>query len=121
MSAGKLLAQFNNSQVIGITGGKQVKDMGHVDSSILGALDMAKTDNHLGLVQMFEMTGMVKLPFLRDILKSKDVIRVNGRQGKFTYDVDMGMEYPTVVQAIDNSRRHGKSIRNRTCFQSRKA
>jgi len=102
MSAGKLLAQFNNSQVIGITGGKQVKDMGHVDSSILGALDMAKTDNHLGLVQMFEMTGMVKLPFLRDILKSKDVIRVNGRQGKFTYDVDMGMEYPTVVQAIDN-------------------
>lgn len=104
MSTGKLLAQFNNSQVIGVTGGKEVRNMSHIDSSILGALDMTKTDSHLGLVNFFEATGMVKNPlFMKDILQSRDVIRVNGRSSKFTYDVDMGMEYPTVVQDIDQS------------------
>lgn len=99
---GQLLAQFNNSQVIGVVGGKDIKDLSHADSSILAGLDMSKTDTHLGMVNFFEMTGMAKVPFLRDILASKDVIRVNGRQGKFTYDVDLGVEYPTIIQSVDN-------------------
>lgn len=96
----KLLKQFNNGQVIGITTSKSIKDISAIDSRILSDTAEIKPKS-LGLLNFFEQAQITKVPFLRDVMSNNDYIYVNGREGGFTWDVLMDLEYPTVVENIE--------------------
>jgi hypothetical protein len=98
----KLLQQFNNSQVIGVATQKQVKDISHADARWIRNMDFKENKKSLGLLNLFEQAQIVKVPFLRDVMKNSDYLYVNGMEGSFTYDIMMDAEYPTVVQNIED-------------------
>lgn len=97
-----ILKTFNNGQVIALATQKQIKDISHMDSKILHNLDFKENKKSLGLVNLFENMGIIKVPFMKEMMQNCDYLYVNGREGAFTYDLLMDAEYPTVIQNIEN-------------------
>lgn len=98
----KILKQIGGHQVIGIASSKEVKDISHIDSRLLHNMDYKLTRNNLGMLNLFENTQIVRVPFLKNIMQSNDYLYTNGRRGSLTWEVPLDMEYPTIVDNIED-------------------
>lgn len=98
----KLLKQFNNAQVIGITKGSVVKDISHMDSHLLHSMDFSDNKKTLGMLELFENAQIVKVPFLKELMQNNDYIYVNGNEGSFTYEIPMDIDYCKVIEVVED-------------------
>jgi len=100
---GKLLgSNFNDSTVIGVTNKSSIESQfGYVDSVSLKAADFAEDTTSLGMLNLFENSGIVNVPFISDALRNNDKIYVNGIRGSFDYEIAMEIDKPVVVQDVE--------------------
>lgn len=96
----ELIKQFNNGQVIGVANKGEIPDLSFSDAPLLRSLDFTDPVQSLGLLQLFETMGIVKVPFLRDAIKQADYLYVDGYNGSFKYEIPMDVEYPCVVDDV---------------------
>lgn len=99
----KILKEFNGHQVIGVSSSKEVKDISHIDSRLLHNLDYKSTTKSLGLLNLFENARIVKVPFLKNILENNDKLYTNGRSGSITWEVPLDMDYPIIVENVEDT------------------
>jgi hypothetical protein len=104
----EILKQYNNGQVIAVATMKELKDISHIDSSMMSKLNGNKDGKHLGTVNLIENLTNTKVSFLKNIMQNSDYMYVDGRKGKFKYDVLMDAEYPIIVQNIEEGEYLGK-------------
>ena len=104
----EILKRFNDGQVIAVATTKELKDISHMDSSLLRKVNGNSGTKHLGTVNLIENLTTAKVPFMKEIMKNSDYMYVDGRKGKFSYDILMGAEYPVVVENIEEGEYLGK-------------
>jgi len=100
---GSILGQgFNDSRVVGVTKKadifKQLGGADAMDSRKIRAANAGEDERSLGLIELWENAQIVKVPFLKDLFKSKDIIYVNGFGGSFKYDLAMDVKPPCVLE-----------------------
>jgi len=104
----EILKQYNNGQVIAVATTKELKDISHMDSSLLSRVKGNTGTKHLGTVNLIENLTTAKVPFIKELMQNSDYMYVDGRKGKFSYDILMGAEYPVIVQNIEEGSYLGK-------------
>lgn len=93
----------NDSTVIGISNKTSLEaQFGYVDSYMLKANDLEEDSLSLGLLNLFENSKIVNVPFISDALNNHNKIYVNGLGGSFTYDIAMEVESCVVVQDVSD-------------------
>lgn len=97
----ELSKEFNGKQIVAITDSKSIKDISHLDARYLRNLDPKLDTQHLGLLNLFEQARIIKVPFMREMMKNKDYIYVNGKEGSFKWDIPLDVEYPEIVENVE--------------------
>lgn len=98
---------INGDSVIAFTSTKTLKNMNFMDASKVSAHLMDDGDGmshrkHLGMIQLFETTHKVQLPFMKDLFKGAQVLEVAEGQS-VTYDLPVIREESRCVTAEDTS------------------
>lgn len=94
---------YNDMYVVSVTNKTDfARNISSVDSRMLNASDMADTRTHLGMLDLFQNSRVMKVPFLPDVMKNHDKMYVKGMNGEFTYDVALEIDKPSVIQWVDN-------------------
>lgn len=79
---------INGDRVVQITQSKKVKMGSYVDlPSLFSWYQENPMENHLGLIDLFSNTVQVRVPMYRELFKNKQIIEVNGVNGRLTYDL----------------------------------
>jgi len=79
---------INGDRVVQFTNSKKIKQGSFVDSPSLFSWYKEKPeDNHLGLIDLFSNTTQVRVPLYREIFANKQILEVNGINGRITYDL----------------------------------
>lgn len=84
-----IVQSINGDEVIGFTSARQLKNLGWADSSTVSSYitdDDYSTTKHLGMVDLYQSTHNVQLPFLRDLLEKANVMELEEGQD-VTYDL----------------------------------
>lgn len=101
---------INGDRVIHFTNSKKVKVGSFVDSnSLFSWYQEDPMNNHLGLLDLFSNTVQVRVPLYTEIFRNKQILEVNGVNGRFTYDlpVTKKMGIYTVEDTSDYSTHPG--------------
>lgn len=78
----------NGDRVIKFTDSKKMKMGSYVDLPSLFTWYQEDPDtNHLGLLDLFSNTVQVRIPLYTELFKNKQILEVNGVNGRFTYDL----------------------------------
>lgn len=79
---------INGDRVVYFTNSKKIKMSSFVDSnSLFTWYQENPMDNHMGLLDLFSNTVQVRVPIYTEIFKNKQILEVNGMNGRFTYDL----------------------------------
>lgn len=79
---------INGDKVVYFTNSKKIQMGSFVDSnSLFTWYQEDPMNNHLGLLDLFSNTTQVRIPLYTEIFKNKQILEVNGMNGKFTYDL----------------------------------
>ena len=95
---------INGDAIIGFTSAKEIKNISWADSSTVASWlqDPEKsTDKHLGLIDLFQSTHNVRLPFMTDLFRNSQVIELDEGQ-RLTYDLPVKRTVKCVT-AVDTS------------------
>lgn len=98
----ELFKSQNGHQVVGVANSEDVKNISEMDSKLLHNMDFSENTKSLGLLNLFENSQIVKVPFLRDIKQNSDYIYTNGKEQSVRWKIPMDLDYPTVVQNIED-------------------
>lgn len=96
---------INSDTVIGFTSHKEMKTQGWLDSSKVYTylMDGENTHRkHLGMINLFNTTHNVSVPFMRDLFKNSAVLEV-GEGESITYDLPVNREAKQPVTMEDTS------------------
>lgn len=78
----------NGDRVIKFTDSKKIKMSSYVDlPSLFTWYQEDPNDRHMGLLDLFSNTVQVRVPLYTEIFKNKQILEVNGMNGRFTYDL----------------------------------
>lgn len=79
---------LNGDKVIKFTSSKKVKENNLFDRpSITAWYEEDPDKNHLGLIDLFANASQIKIPTMKGLLDKKSVLKVNGFDGTFTYEL----------------------------------
>ena len=98
---------INGDSIIGFTSAKTMKNQGFLDSSrvatyLMGDEGPASHKKHLGLIQLFETTHNVSLPFMKNLFAGSAVLEVDRGQ-TITYDLPVKRMKDVCMTAEDTS------------------
>lgn len=98
---------INGDSVIGFTSAKSMKTLGFLDSTkvatyLMGEEGPAAYRKHLGLIQLFETTHNVSLPFMKNLFEGAAVLEVEHGQS-VTYDLPVKRLESECMTAEDTS------------------
>jgi len=95
----------NGDNVIGFTNTKKFKVGGFVDKAVYMGSLLAQEDGHkhyLGMIETFETTQKVAVPYLRDLLRGSQVLEIKPG-ATVTYDLVLEEEDWQTKTAVDTS------------------
>jgi len=97
----ELWSDQNGKNVVGVATSKEMKDISELDSKMIHNMDFSDNTKSLGVLELFEKSLNVRVPFLRDVKKNSDMLYVNGREGRFRWKIPMDLDYPSVVEDVE--------------------
>jgi len=78
----------NGDRVIHFTDSKKIKMSSYADlPSLYTWYQEDPNNNHLGLLDLFSNTLQFRVPLYTEIFRNKQILEVNGPNGRFTYDL----------------------------------
>lgn len=100
---------INGDSVIGFTSAKEMKTQGWLDSSKVSTYlmdnDGQSHKKHLGMINLFQTTHNVAIPFMKDLFENSAVLEVEEGQS-VTYDLPVNRSKQCCYTAMDTSNKH---------------
>jgi len=96
---------INGDSVVGFTSQKEMKTTGWLDSARVATYLMDENGSHrkhLGLINLFQTTHNVSIPFMRDLFAKSSVLEVAEGQS-ITYDLPVSRKENSCYTAEDTS------------------
>ena len=79
---------INGDRVVHFTDSKKIKMGSFVDTpSLFTWYQEDPNSRHLGLLDLFSNTMQVRVPLYTELFRNKQILEVNGANGRFTYDL----------------------------------
>jgi hypothetical protein len=105
MNEFNIKSSINSDSVIGFTSAKAMKSANFVDAAKVSAYLMQGKDSHrkhLGMIDLYNTTHEIELPFMRDLFKSAAVLEVAEGES-ITYDLPVNNKEMLCYTLLDTS------------------